>query len=147
MRLTDLIFRAPWRESVTYRDARPHEYVLSEKDRQQEMLKASCERFRAGGGEPCRFSCMKITYLLIVRHKFWLMTHWKDIEPGGDYVINRALLYRDRRDFVAQHGDSGEAEDYPRNPAYENRVFQDSRMYGCAVLKELSAMGRSGLET
>lgn len=50
MKLTGLIARAPWREAVTYRDMWPHEYVLSEKDGQQELLEAVCERFRAGEG-------------------------------------------------------------------------------------------------
>jgi hypothetical protein len=27
-----------------------------------------------------------------------------------DYVLNRALLYRDRRDFVIREGDSGRRE-------------------------------------
>ena len=44
-RLTELIARAPWREAVTYRDTWPHEYVLSEKDGQQELLEEVCERF------------------------------------------------------------------------------------------------------
>ena len=35
------------------------------------------------------------------------MTYWDDLEPGEDYVLNRARLYRDRRDFVIQPGDSG----------------------------------------
>ena len=29
-----------------------------------------------------------------------------------NYVLNRALLYRDRRDFVIQPGDTGKPEDY-----------------------------------
>ena len=40
MNLTELNARAPWREAVTYRDTWPHEYVLSEKDGQQELLEA-----------------------------------------------------------------------------------------------------------
>ena len=51
------------------------------------------------------------------RVQYWLMTHWGDLEPGGNYVINRARLYRDRRDFVIQPGDAGMPEDYPSNPA------------------------------
>ena len=47
------------------------------------------------------------------------MEHWDDLEPGGNYVINRADLYRDRRDFVIQHGDTGKPEDYPVHPAYQ----------------------------
>ena len=34
----------------------------------------------------------------------------------GDYVLNRARLYRDRRDFIIQPGDSGIPEVYPINP-------------------------------
>ena len=98
--LTELIARAPWREAVTYRDTWPHEYVLSEMDGQQELLEAVCKRFRAGEGVACRFFRMNNTYLFIGDHKYWLMTHWDDLKPGENYVLNRARLYRDRRDFV-----------------------------------------------
>ena len=30
-----------------------------------------------------------------------------------DYVLNRVRVYRDRRDFDIQQGDSGRREDYP----------------------------------
>ena len=36
---------------------------------------------------------------------------------GVDYVLNRARLYCDRRDFIIQKGDTGRREDYPRLPA------------------------------
>ena len=114
--LTELIAHAPWREAVTYRDTWPHEYVLIETDSQQELLEAVCERFRAGEGVACRFFRMYNTYLFIGDHKYWLMTHWDDLKPGVDYVLNRARLYRDRRDFVIQPGDTGKPEDYPANP-------------------------------
>ena len=115
--LTDLIRIAPWREAVTYRDTWPHEYVLTEKDGQQELLKAVCQRFHAGEGVACRFFSMQNSYLFIGDHKYWLMTHWDKIEPGTNYVLNRARLYRDRRDFIIQPGDTGRLEDYPANPA------------------------------
>ncbi|MCY3694044.1 MAG: hypothetical protein OXG77_02390 [Chloroflexi bacterium] len=115
--LMELIRNAPWREAVTYRDTWPHEYVLTEKQGQQELLAAVCQRFRAGEGVACRFFSMKNTYLFIGDHKYWLMTHWDKIEPGTNYVLNRARLYRDRRDFVIQSGDSGRANDYPVKPA------------------------------
>ena len=101
--LTKLIARAPWREAVTYGDTWPHEYVLTDKDDQRELLAAVCNRFRAGEGVACRFFRMNNTYLFI-----------------GDYVINRARLYRDRRDFVIQPGDTGKPEDYPVNPARQS---------------------------
>ncbi len=114
--LTELIARAPWREAVTYRDTWPHEYILSEMDGRQELLEAVCERFRAGEGVACRFFRMNNTYLFIGDHKYWLMTHWDDLKPGENYVLNRARFYRERRDFVIQPGDTGKPEDYPVNP-------------------------------
>ena len=119
--LTEMIDRAPWREAVTYRETWPHEYVLSEKDGQTELLDAIRERFRAGEGVSGRFFSTRNTYLFVGDYKYWLMTHWDEIEPGIDYVINRARLYRDRRDFVIQSGDSGKAEDYPVTPAYDDQ--------------------------
>ena len=119
-KLSELIARARWREAVTYRDTWPHEYVLTEKDNQRELLDAICARFRAGEGVACRFFSMNNTYLFIGDHKYWLMTHYNNIDPyndEGDYVINRARLYRDRRDFVIQPGDTGKPEDYPVSPA------------------------------
>ena len=124
MKLTELIARAPWREVVTYRDTWPHEYVLSERDGQQELLDAVCERFRAGEGVASRFFNMNNTYLFIGEYKYWLMTDYNDIDPyndEGDYVLNRARLYRDRRDFVIQPGDTGRPDDYPVRPAHPAR--------------------------
>ncbi len=120
-RITELIAHAPWREAVTYRDTWPHEYVLSARDGQQELLEAVCERFRAGEGVACRFFSMNNTYLFIGDHKYWLMEHWDDLEPGGNYVVNRARLYRDRRDFVIQPGDTGRPEDYPVNAVQQRQ--------------------------
>ena len=118
--IVELIARAPWREAVTYRETWPHEYVLTEKDDQRQLLAAVCERFRAGEGVACRFYRMENTYLFIGDHKYWLMTDYNDIDvcgDEGDYVLNRAPLYRDRRDFVVQPGDTGKPEDYPSLPA------------------------------
>ena len=120
--LTELIASAPWREAVTYRDSWPHEYVLTEKDGQRELLAAVCDRFRAGEGVACRFFRMNNTYLFIGDYKYWLMTNYNDIDPYNDqrnYVINRARLYKDRRDFIIQPGDTGKPEDYPVNPPWQ----------------------------
>ena len=121
--LTQLIARAPWREAVTYRDTWPHEYVLSEKDDQRQLLAAVCARLRAGEGVACRFFGMNNTYLFIGEHKYWLMSDYATIDPchdKTDYVLNRAPLYRDRRDFIIQPGDSGRPEHYPSRPALRN---------------------------
>ena len=119
LKIVALIRDAPWREAVTYRKTWPHEYVLSRKDDQRELIELVCARFRAGEGVECRFFAMRNTYLFLGDHKYWLMTHWDEVDlgDGQDYVLNRALLYRDRRDFVIQQGDTGMREDYPARPA------------------------------
>ena len=120
MQLTELIDAAPWREAVTYRDTWPHEYVMSETDGQRELLAAVCARFHAGEGVAGRFFRMANTYLFVGDYKYWLMTDYREIRPlaGEDnYVVNRARLYRDRRDFVIQPGDTGRRGDYPTSPA------------------------------
>ena len=137
MKLTDLIAAAPWREAVTYRETWPHEYVLSERDGQQALLEAVCDRFRAGEGVACRFFSMNNTHLFIGDHKYWLMEHWDELEPRATTSsINRARLYRDRRDFVIQPGDTGRPEDYPANPAHIGSVSdpQGRRRYLLQVL-------------
>ena len=117
--LLKLIECAPWREAVTYRHTWPHEYVLAETDGQQELIDLVCERFRNGEGVTCQFFRRKNTYLFVGDYKYWLMTHWENLKPGVDYVLNRSHLYRDRRDFVIQKGDRGMPEDYPREPAVQ----------------------------
>ncbi len=119
-RLIQLIEQAPWREAVMFRETWPHEYVMSSSQHQRELLAAICDRFRAGEGVPGRFFKMENTYLFIGSYKYWLMTHYEKIDPYFDqdnYAINRAPLYRDRRDFVIQEGDTGRARDYPSEPA------------------------------
>ena len=51
------------------------------------------------------------------------MTHWDavDLDDGQDYVLYRAPLYRDRRDFVIQPGDTGKRRDYPTKPGRSSR--------------------------
>ena len=109
--IMELIARAPWREAVTYRDTWPHEYVVSGKDGQQELLAAFCERIRRGEGVTCRFFHQTREYLFLGDYKYWTMTECADMDvEGGDYVLNRALLYRDRRDFEIRRGDTGKRE-------------------------------------
>ena len=103
-----LIGRAPWREAVTYRDTWPHEYVVIKKDGQEELLAAFCERISRGEGVECEFFGQRRDYLFLGRHKYWIMSECSDINlEEDDDVLNRALLYRDRRDFVIQPGDTG----------------------------------------
>ncbi len=120
MKLTGLISSAPWREAVTYRDTWPHEYVVVGKDGQRELLNAIYARFLDGEGVACRFFRVDNKYLFIGDHKYWFNSRWDGFDPDDDEnVINRARLYRDRRDFVIQPGDSGRLEDYPTIPAHK----------------------------
>ena len=119
LKITELIGRASWREAVTFRKTWPHEYVLSRKDGQRELVELVSARFRAGEGVAGTFFGRSNTYLFIGDYKYWFMTHWDaiDLDDGQNYVLNRARLYRDRRDFVIQLGDTGKREDYPDKPA------------------------------
>ena len=103
-----LIAQAPWREAVTYRDTWPHEYVVIQKDKQQDLLSAFCHRILQGEGVKCHFFHQTRPYLFLGEYKYWVMDEVEDINPNTyDSVLNRALLYRDHRDFVIQPGDSG----------------------------------------
>ena len=119
LKLTRLIGRAPWREAVTFRRTWPHEYVLSRKDDQRELFETVIARFLAGEGVNGSFFGRPNRYLFVGDHKYWFMTPAEavDLDDGQDYVLNRARLYRDRRDFLIQPGDTGKREDYPSRPA------------------------------
>ena len=109
--IMDLIARAPWREAVTYRDTWPHEYVVVKKDGQRELLAAFCARIEQGEGVECQFFNQERKYLFLGDYKYWTITDCSDLDlDTDDYVLNRALLYRDRRDFVIREGDSGRRE-------------------------------------
>ena len=96
-----MIGRAPWREAVTYRDTWPHEYVVIQKDGQQELLTAFRHRISRGEGVECRFFHGTQDYLFLGEYKYWAL------QDGEEIILNRALLYRDRRDFVIREGDTG----------------------------------------
>ena len=120
--ILELIANAPWREAVTYRETWPHEYVVVNRDEQQELLAAFCERISRGEGVECWFFHQKREYLFLGAYKYWTMTDCAEIDlEAGDEVLNRALLYRDRRDFVIQAGDTGRREDYPTSPSHSGR--------------------------
>ena len=120
--LTQLIEKAPWREAVTYRETWPHEYVLLQKDGEGELMRAVRDRMQAGEGTEGRFFHRPTVYLFIGDYKYWFMTHHDEIDLDQDqdeHVLNRVKLYRDRRDFIIQDGDTGKREDYPTEPARE----------------------------
>lgn len=106
-----LIARAPWHEAVTYRETWPHEYVVIRRDDQQALLAAFCARVARGEGVECRFFGQTRRCLFLGDHKYWTMTDCAEIDlAADDYVLNRARLYRDRRDFDVRPGDRGDQE-------------------------------------
>ena len=139
MKLTEIIARAPWRQEVTYRDTWPHECVLSEKDGQRELLNAIYARLQEGEGVDCRFFLVTNRYLFIGGPKYWFNNQWDSFDPDSENVNNRASLYRDRRDCVIRHGDTGKPEDYPTNPVRQN---PDSDLWGIAPHVESPACSR-----
>lgn len=102
--LTELIERAPWHEAVTWRETWPHEYVFVRRDDQRPLMEAICKRLTDGEGVDGRFYGRSSTYLFIGEHKYWVMTPCTDmdLDSDDDYIINRARLYRDRRDFIVE---------------------------------------------
>ena len=103
MGIMDLIVRAHWREAVNYRDTWPHEYVVIEKDGQQELLASFHHRISQGEGVECRFFDRTQKYLFLGERKYWAM------QDDDETILNRALLYKDRRDFLIREGDPGTA--------------------------------------
>ena len=110
--IMELIARAPWREAVTYRETWPHEYVVIQRDEQQELLAEFCRRVLRGEGIEGHFFHQTRPYLFLGKHKYWVMDEVEDIDPETyDGVLNRALLFRDRRDFAIRRGDTAQREE------------------------------------
>ena len=110
--IVELITQAPWREAVTYRDTWPHEYVLINQDTQKALLDEFLERITRGEGVYCHFFHQTRPYLFLGDYKYWIMTDVADANPSvGEVVLNRALLYKDRRDFLIRRGDTGKWEE------------------------------------
>ena len=109
--IMELTATVPWREAVTYRETWHHEYIVVNRDGQRELLAAFCERISRGEGVECRFFHQKHEHLFLSHYKYWTMTDCPDIDlDAGDTVLNRALPYRDRRDFEIRRGDTGRRE-------------------------------------
>ena len=105
--IMDLIARAPWREAVTYRETWPHEYVVIKKRRSAGVVGDLLRAHRPGRGVECSFFQQSRKYLFLGDYKYWTMTECSKIDLGADdYVLNRAPLYHDRRDFVIGPGDT-----------------------------------------
>ena len=107
------------------------EYVVIKKDCQEDLLAAFCERIERGEGVECRLFGQKRPYLFLGEHKYWMMTDYQHLDlDAEDDVLNRALLYRDRRDFLIQPGDIGNPEEYPAAPSHQARDIARRRPDG-----------------
>ena len=107
--IVDLIEKAQWREATTYRETWPHEYIMSHDDLSYiKIFKIFIERFKKGEGTPGKFFKMDNWYLFLGNRKYWFMTHYDkiDLNDGQNYALNRAVLFRDRRDFAIIPGDT-----------------------------------------
>ena len=92
---------------------------MVKRDGQRELFEAVRARMCSGEGLQGSFFNFTTTYLFIGDHKYWFITPHDQIDLDGtedDFVLNRARLYRDRRDFLIQPGDTGRLEDYPGPP-------------------------------
>ena len=99
-----MIRRASAGKPITW----PHEYVVVRRGGQKALLAAFCARIARGEGVDCRFFGQTRRYLFLGNHKYWTMTDCAHIDlDADDYVLNRARLYRDRRDFDVRPGDRG----------------------------------------
>lgn len=108
-RLSTLIAQAPWREAKTYRETWPHEYVLRVKDDQSDLIAEVVQRFKASEGIRGQFFSLELDYLFVGDYKYWFMVDYDSIDPKNkkdELVLNRARLYRDRRDFMIVPGDT-----------------------------------------
>lgn len=98
--------------------------MLLKKDGERELMQAVCQRVRDGEAFRGYLFRRQMDYVFIGDYKYWFMADGDTIkgvldneDDEREVVLNRALLYRDRRDFVIQDGDTGMREDYPGSPA------------------------------
>ncbi len=126
MGIMDLIVRAHWREAVNYRDTWPHEYVVIEKDGQQELLASFHHRISQGEGVECRFFHRTQKYLFLGERKYWAM------QDDDETILNRALLYKDRRDFLIREGDPGKVVTVDDNANANETALTDDESVSAA---------------
>ena len=108
-KLSTLVAQAPWREAKTYRETWPHEYVLLLKDNQADLVAEVISRFKSKEGIRGQFFDLKPDYLFVGDYKYWFMVDYGSIDIKNrkdELVLNRARLYRDRRDFMIAPGDT-----------------------------------------
>ncbi len=126
-----------------------HEYVVIERDGQQELLAAFCRRILRGEGVDCRFFHQQRKYLFLGEYKYWTMDEVEDIDPETyDGVLNRARLFKDRRDFIIRRSNTAKREECKpesterRAPGQRPEAARRrSRASGIMVLKQKTGPG------
>ena len=127
--ITDLLARAPWREAATYRETWPHGCVVIQKDGPQELLAAFCQCILRGESVEGRFFHQSRQYLFLGDYKCWTMTECINIDPKTfDGVLNRSLLFKDRRDFIVRQGDTAKREEKVPMATQELGRIQEVRL-------------------
>ena len=85
---------------------------MIQRDGQQELLAEFCQRILRGEGVQGGFFHQARQYLFLGDYKYWVMDEVEDIDPETyDSVLNRALLFKDRRDFIIRQGDTAQREE------------------------------------
>ena len=134
--LAELITSVAWQVTGYSGDAWPSEYIPTPWVDQRELVEAVFSRFQAGEGVATRFFQTTTTCLFIGHYKYWLMADSKPVYVDSmessnlfysdsmfsGYSVHRARLYRDRRDFMVQVGDS--PLDYQVAPQ-EDRLLEE----------------------
>ena len=81
---------------MTYRETWSHEHLVLNRDGQQELPTAFCERVSRDKCVKCLRFHQKRKCRFLGDYKYWTLTECADVDLGaGDEVLNRALLYRE----------------------------------------------------
>ena len=99
------------------------------KDGQQDLLAALCRRILQGEGVEGRFFYQSRQYLFLGDYKYWTMTECVDIDPEiFDGVLNRSLLFKDRRNIIIRQGDTAKREEKVPMATQELGRIQEVRL-------------------
>lgn len=91
------------REPIALRRVASREYAAVNRDGQQELLAALCERVSRGECVECLFFHQNKYLFLVGDYKYSTMKECAEFDlDAGDEVP-----YRDRREFVIRQGDTG----------------------------------------
>ena len=103
--------------------------MVIQKDGPQELLAAFCQCILRGESVEGRFFHQSRQYLFLGDYKCWTMTECINIDPKTfDGVLNRSLLFKDRRDFIVRQGDTAKREEKVPMATQELGRIQEVRL-------------------